>query len=154
MRRVESVLVFLMNTGEIRTELGLWREQWGLEKRFAVAISDATARPIANNRNQAVLRFLQSGYGWMLMVDSDTVPSRNPLDLIEQNLDIVIFPTPMWRPGLVEHRPVVMNVNPLEGAEVQQNKLVEIGAGGAGCILIARRVHDEILRAVAAAKGA
>lgn len=150
MEKVESVCVFLVNTGNIRTELGIWRELWGKEGRFAVAIEDAHGTPVSDNRNRAVLRFLQSGYGWMLMVDDDTIPTRNPLDLIYKNLDIVCFPTPMWKPGAIKNNPVYMNIEPLDksGSDgesivmMNPDPLIEIVSGGSGCILIARRVLE------------
>ena len=150
MKKVESAHVFLVNTGNIRAELGLWRELWSKEGRFAVAIEDARGTPVSDNRNRAVKRFLQSGYGWMLMVDDDTIPTRNPLDLIYQNLDIVCFPTPMWNPGVIKHQPVYMNIEPLDksGSDgesivmMNPDPLMEIVTGGSGCILIARRVLE------------
>lgn len=144
------VNVFLMNTGSIREELANWRVKWAGDARYDVTIEGARHRPIASNRNFVTKRFLTGTADFMMMIDNDVVPAQNPLDLLQMDLDIVVFPTPMFEPGKTGDYPIYMNVELLEHPDgltdgyvlMQPDPLVEIATGGTGCILIARRVLE------------
>ncbi len=144
------VNVFLMNTGYIREELSIWRVKWAGDVRYDVTVEGARHQPIASNRNQVTKRFLDSGGDFMMMIDDDVVPLQNPLDLVLMDMDIVVFPTPMWAPGRVGDYPIQMNVELMEHPEGTEENyvltytepLLEIVSGGTGCILIARRVLE------------
>jgi hypothetical protein len=145
-----NVHVFLMYTGYIREELAWWRVKWAGDARYDVTVEGARHRPIASNRNQATKRFLASDGDFMMMIDDDVIPAQNPLDLVLMDKDIVCFPTPMWAPGRTGDYPIHMNVELMEHPEGLQDNyilispepLMEIAAGGTGCILIARRVLE------------
>ena len=144
------VNVFLMNTGFIREELAWWRVKWAGDARYDVTIAGARHQPIASNRNQVTKRFLAGDGDFMMMIDDDVIPAQNPLDLVLMDRDIVVFPTPMWAPGRTGDYPIHMNVELMEHPEGLQDNyilmapepLMEIAAGGTGCILIARRVLE------------
>lgn len=148
----QSVHVFIMNTGSIREELSWWRVKWANDARYDVTIEGSRHRPIASNRNRATKRFLIDlrHADFMMMIDEDTVPAQSPLDLLQMNLDIVVFPTPMFTPGKTGSFPIHMNVELLEHPEglrdgyvlMKPEPLMEIASGGTGCILIARRVLE------------
>jgi hypothetical protein len=146
-------MIFLINTGKIRVELSRWREIWRRDPRYFVEVKDSQGKPVESNRNGAALHFLRSGCDYMVQVDDDTVPVRNPLDLVEEDLDIVVFPTPMWRPEPGPGHPIYFNIELLERpAEPGPDKsrfvledpapLEELATGGAGCLLVARRVLE------------
>ena len=145
-----SVNVFLMNTGSIREEIAWWRIKWAEDERYDVTIEGARHRPIASNRNLVTKRFLAGTADFMMMIDDDVVPTQNPLDLLQMDLDIVVFPTPMFAPGRAGGYPIHMNIELLEHPEgaaegyvlMQPEPLMEIASGGTGCILIARRVLE------------
>ena len=145
-----NVTVFLMNTGSLREELAVWRVKWAGDVRFDVTVEGARHQPISSNRNQVTKRFLASNGDFMMMVDNDVVPLQNPLDLVLMDMDIVVFPTPMWAPGRAGDYPIQMNVELMEHPEGTEENyvltytepLLEIVAGGTGCILIARRVLE------------
>ena len=112
-------------------------------------------QPIENNRNHMVKRFLENGDDYLLMMDSDNPPTKNPLDLVEEDKDIMVLPTPMW-PGnkaQMQQIPIVWNAmketqtgeDAYEWCEVDDwESMIECDAGGTGCILIARRVLEAI----------
>lgn len=145
-----GVQVFLMNTGNIREELSWWRVRWAQDERYDVTVEGACHKPIASNRNRSAKRFLDGAADFMMMVDDDVVPVQNPLDLVELNLDIVVFPTPIFQPGATGDHPIYFNVElPAhpdgEGDRyvfAQPDPLMEIVTGGTGCILITRRVLE------------
>ena len=145
-----QVNVFLMNTGSIREEISWWRVKWAEDARYDVTVAGARHRPIASNRNLVTKRFLAGDADFIMMIDDDVVPAQNPLDLLQMDLDIVVFPTPMFAPGKTGGYPIHMNVELLESPDGVTNKyvlmqpdpLMEIASGGTGCILIARRVLE------------
>lgn len=115
-----------------------------------------THTPIENNRNLIVRDFLRGEFSHLLMFDADNPPSRNPLELIELDKDVMILPTPQWHltaeDGALGKFPIYWNCmdEDLEGdgwkEHSPQSGLQEIDAGGSGCMLIARRVLEQIKR--------
>lgn len=117
-------------------------------------------RPIENNRNKIVKEFLAGDFTYLLMTDDDTIPLRNPLETLPEviglDLDMVCFPTPMWKSNdeMKSKGQYPMGWNIFEWAEsvqmwramVGQTGLVKCDAGGTGCLLIHRRVleHPEM----------
>jgi hypothetical protein len=146
-----SVHIFLVNTGSIREELSAWRERWCGDARFDVKIEGARGFPVCDNRGRAVLKFLAGKRSYMVMVDEDVVPRRNILDLIERDLDIVCFPTPIWRPSKSPQMPALLNVTLLDkrGETISGDMVMgaaedlhPISSGGTGCLMVARRVFE------------
>ncbi len=90
-------------------------------------------------------------YDFWLNIDDDNGPTKNCLDLLELDLPVVGFPTPIWKDdGDPEKAPFMYNACdevpahtgeptkyiqhfPLEGLQV-------VDAVGSGCMLVARRV--------------
>jgi hypothetical protein len=145
-----SVHIFFVNVGDMREELAWWRDRWITDERYEIATEGARHTPVASNRNRSVKRFLGGDADFMMMVDDDVVPTQDPLDLVRMNLDIVVFPTPVFKPGSVGDYPIHLNVELPAHPEgegdryvcTQPDPLMEISAGGTGCILIARRVLE------------
>lgn len=48
-----------------------------------------TMMPVEQARNTAIKGFLEDNYTHLMFIDDDTVPQRNPVDLVFLNLDIV-----------------------------------------------------------------
>ena len=143
--------IFLVNTGSIREELSAWREVWKSDRRFNVKVEGARGFPVCDNRGRCVLKFLADRRDYMIMVDADVVPTTNILDLIEEDLDIVVFPTPIWRPTKSPQLPALLNVSLLNADNEPIDNVIEMGdaeelhpisSGGTGCIMIARRVFE------------
>ena len=120
------------------------------DERYNIIMGWNHAKPVTNNRNQIVKRFLDSPpeHEFLLMMDNDVVPQNNPLDYIEHNLDIVVFPCPIWKPNQACDSPVVWNIRMrdedgyLLTGSFKTGGLREISEGGTGAILIARRVLE------------
>ena len=56
----------------------------------------STHRPFENNLSHIVNDFMAGDETFWLSVDADNPPMRNPLDLMELNLDVIGCPTPVW----------------------------------------------------------
>ena len=99
---------------------------------------------VNDNRNIITKRFLESDCDYLLMVDSDNPPIRNPIDLVDLDLDVVACPTPMFTEGVIK----INCFDKIESgymSKVYEGKdLFECDRVGSGCILIARRVLEKI----------
>ena len=110
---------------------------------------------IDNSRNTLCRDTLRIGADWLLMIDSDNAPVKNPLHLLPDNKDVIIFPTPVWASKLdpeiaIGRVPIYWNCMDWKGDKdgwVEHQPRTgwqEIDAGGTGCILIARRVLEAV----------
>lgn len=117
---------------------------------YEVLFVTLNERPIEHARNHLVKIALGMQAQWLLMVDSDNPPIRNPLDLIALDKDIIACPTPMykrilntanvcWNTGMdtPEGKSRIDGVH--QGDTCEQRDLV-----GTGCILIRRNVLEAV----------
>ena len=111
--------------------------------------------PIDNCRSAIVNKFLEMEEDYLLFIDNDNPPKRNVLELVDEDKDIIAFPTLMW--STATHKkgigkiPLIWNVFDWyeeEGkwgtCKGKPEGLKEIDAGGTGCMLIARRVLEKV----------
>ena len=120
------------------------------DRRYTIRHDCPTHSPYVNNLHRCVKDFLNGGEDFWLSMDDDNPPIRNPLDLVEHDLDVVGLPTPVWHNSVKGDRPYYFNA--LTWAEKEQTYrphenmkgLQEVDAIGSGCMLIARRVILEL----------
>lgn len=120
-----------------------------------------TWSPFVLNLHKIVADVIAQGWDYLLLVDDDNPPLNNPLDLVELDLDVVGLPTPVWhcdtsgtdRPFYfnalrqVEDPDGSISFRPLDSyPEWKGAGLQEADAVGTGCILVARRVLEELAR--------
>lgn len=151
-----NVLVGVLNQGNVRVELAAWfieelsKPQAGVG-RVTVTFSDY--KPIAHNRNTLVQQMLEGDYQYLLMIDSDTIPQRNPLELCRYNLDIIGLPTPIFNIRRNPDHPIYWNVgkwNPDTGSwhplvintDAEGEGPIKVDAVGTGVFLVHRRVLE------------
>ena len=88
--------------------------------------------------------FLNGGEDYWLSIDDDNPPTRNPLDLVNLDLDLVGLPTPVWHNSAAGDCPYYFNALDEVGDGWKPHKacegLQEVDAIGSGCFLVARRV--------------
>lgn len=107
-------------------------------------------RPIEHVRNKLAKITLDYQAEWLLMIDDDNPPVRNPYDLIALDKDIIACPTPMykriagkggvfWNTGseTLEGKVRIDGIH--KGHELKQRAFV-----GTGCILIRRNVLETV----------
>jgi len=144
------VQVIVLTLGWLRAEQRDFMVALSRDDRYNIIMGRNNGKPVTNNRNQIVKAFLHSppDHKFLLMMDNDVVPKRNPLDYVEHDLDIVVFPCPIWRPGSDPAHPVVWNIRlqdkegQLVCGRIPAHGLREISEGGTGAILISRRVLE------------
>ncbi|MBU0647488.1 hypothetical protein KKC67_03620 [Patescibacteria group bacterium] len=150
-----SVMVVIPTTGNIHitvsdllvkmTVMAIATKKWDLIIQYSQVMG------IESNRNTIVQNFLATKYQWLLMMDSDNPPLRNPLELIEYNKDVMVCPTPMWKVAANGKQKLVFNVfnyngekNALAFSYQGGDRLFQVDVVGAGCILIKRKVLEKI----------
>jgi len=151
-----KVTIAIPNAGEVRKEvLDAVVRLIGSPCGHELELNTELRRPVDNCRNVIVRDFLAGDGEYLLFIDSDNPPvdHANPLDLIGADLDVVVFPTPIYAANSVGRFGFTWNVYSDEGrpgwAEIESPRvrgatIEEIDAGGTGCMLIARRVLESV----------
>lgn len=143
-----KIFVSVLNQGWIKTELAFALVKWFKETDYRVYLEAPSDRPIENNRNKIVKRFLSTGYDYLLQIDSDNIPCKNPLTLVKYNKDIISCPVPIY-----SHSTIFLNVFNLDDdgsllplRREEHTGLTKIDATGTGCIMCTRRVLETIAK--------
>lgn len=86
-----KVMVNILNIGTIQAGTESQMIQWMREysDRYNFQLFVPAARPIPNNRNTIVEKFLEGDYDYLFQLDEDTVPMKNPFCLLEHDKDVV-----------------------------------------------------------------
>ena len=84
-------MVNILNQGTTETNLETSIYVWMQEKAedYEFQIFFPCARPISNNRNQIVKKFLEGDYDYLFMIDDDNPPFRNPFFLLDENKPVI-----------------------------------------------------------------
>ena len=146
---IEPKIYFsILNTGWIKSEITIALPRWLKECKYPVYFEASNDRPIENNRNKITRRFLDSDADFLLQLDADNIPAKNPLTLVEFKKDIISCPVPVY-----SHSTTFLNVFKLneEGALISLKRkenagLTQVDATGTGCILCSRKVLETIKR--------
>jgi len=148
------VMIAILHMGQVCSQLASWAA-WvaANEKRYPLTIqwfgNDKESVPVSSNRNR-ILRDTPRNFSGVLMLDADTVPHPQTTDLPLLGKDIVLAPTPIYRPT-DERGPILVNLIPygaesgnMDGATlpVGSDAVIKIKEGGTGCIWIGRAVLD------------
>lgn len=143
-----KIYVAILNTGWIKTELAFNMLRWFRESKYDIHYEFSNLSPISHNRNTIVKNFLKSDCDYLLQIDNDNIPIKNPLDLVDNNKDIISCP--VW---IYQHKKI-LNVYrfddnneyliPLDYEENKNKGLVEIDATGSGVLMCSRKVLEDI----------
>lgn len=118
------------------------------DRRYRIRHDCPTHSPYVHNLHRCMHDFLDGGDDYWLTFDDDNPPTRNPLDRIEDDLDVCGFPTPVWHSEIKGDRPWYFNaLDRVADGWVPHGPCVglqEVDAVGSGCLLIARRVMDKL----------
>jgi hypothetical protein len=143
-----NILISVTTGGMLRRELSAALVTWSRDPRYTVEIFYQGLRPYENNLNMLAKHATAQGFDWWLQLDDDQCPTRNPLDLIEFDKDVLGCPAPIWKPEVEGKQPLVWNcfLDTPDGFVTHSPKegLQRVDVTGSGAILIARRVFSVI----------
>ena len=140
----------ILNEGWIIDELTIRLPRWldEVRNKHIVYFESSKLRPIENNRNAIVKRFLESDSDYLLQMDCDNVPAQNPLKLVDLNLDIVSCPVWIYQDKLI------LNIYkkeenseyfiPIDYESNKDKGLIEVDMTGTGVLLCSRRVLERV----------
>lgn len=125
------------------------------ETDYEVEVSFSFMQPVDANRNKMVKNFLEDEDNkWMLMVDSDVVPPRDVLSMVEHGKPVVSAVCTIKK-GRGSPLPTVMQLNedgttyqnvPLTEyyEKIRDDGLLQVEGAGTGCILVRRDVLENM----------
>lgn len=143
-----NVLLSVPNTGWIHKMVVLSVIRLLQDPRHETTYIQPTLTPLENSLNHIAFDLLQGDWDYWLSIDADNPPTRNPLDLIDFNLDVCGCPTPIFN-NAGEGYPVCWNAMDAVPDGYMQHppepgKLAEVDAIGNGCMLVHRRVIEGV----------
>ena len=107
--------------------------------------------PISSNRNRIVKRFLATDNDYLMMIDDDVVPLCNPAYFAFADKDVIGFPAKVRQVDrqlnwvAYVKNPDRRDYAPVDFTKVDQSvELLSVDAVGTGCILIHRRVLENM----------
>ena len=143
----KSILVVILNQGEIATTLCNSINVMSNNPNYNVVIEYADDKPISQNRNKIVQRFLsKSEYDYLMMIDSDIVPPPSVVHMADFEKDVMGATCFMWREG----RPHAVIFRRREGGLYspidieKKDGVIEVDAIGTGCIILSRKVLETV----------
>ena len=132
-----KTLIAVPHTGNIRAELATFLLSL---KSPDTKILLSYGRPIDHNRNQIVKTFLESDMDRLLMIDSDIEPPANILEM-EGDVCSALCHVPVGKE--IFHTAIVKKDGGYERAKLEDG-INEIDAIGTGCLMINRKVLEDI----------
>jgi len=110
-KNLKRILITIPNQGWLHTSCAHALIDICSDSRYNKEIALPYRMPIEHNRNSIAKDFWEGDYDYWLSFDDDNPPTRNPLDLVELDLDIISLPTPMWKfsKDRIGMRPVWLN---------------------------------------------
>jgi len=141
----KKVYVAIPNEWNIHPSLHYYMRMLEDDPRYETKTRTPARKTIDNNRNLIVKEFLETDYDYLLMIDSDIIPTKNILDLVELDKDVIGGVCPQWHEDDMYW--VVMDRVEDGYKQVPIEKrggLKEVDAIGSGCMLIARRVLEKV----------
>ena len=142
----KTIFLTILNQGDIRTDLVQVINLIIQNDSYRIMLSYPTGKPITNNRNTIVQKFLATDSDLLMMIDSDIVPPPNILNLADFNKDII---TPLMfikQKGTLIPLFLKRNKDGIHDVDdyLKKTGLQEVDATGTGCIIIKREVVEKM----------
>ncbi len=142
----KTIYLAILNQGEIRTDLSQMINLFIQNDSYRLMLTYPAAKPIVNNRNTIVQKFLATDCDYLMMIDADIIPPPNALNLADFDKDII---TPLMfvkQKGMLIPLFLKRNKDGIYDAADYLGKvgLQEVDATGTGCIVIKREVLEKM----------
>ena len=142
----KGIYVAILNQGWIRPEMANLVSKLGEQRKYNLTASYPAKKPITNNRNSIVKKFLETDYDYLLMMDADCPPPENVLELADYDKDIIGAVCFGYLKDMLI--PFAMKQNERGTYDIIDteigNGVVECDAIGTGVMMIARRVLENM----------
>jgi hypothetical protein len=140
----KSIYLAVLNQGEIRTDLTQVLNMLIQHESYRIHLSYPTAKPISNNRNMIVSKFLATDCDYLMMIDSDIIPPMNILQLADFDKDIITPLMFVYQKGMLLPLFLKKNKDGIYDVDnyLEKTGLQKIDATGTGCIIIKRKVLE------------
>ena len=141
-----SILVAITHMGNTVTGLEAKLSKWMYESSYKAELFFSQENPTYSNRNKVCKYFKEmTKHTHLLFIDSDTVPFKNPLDLVKHEMHIVGGVYPRWKETIYEWLAMIRES---DGKYVQlppdkRKGLVECDGVGAGCLMMTREILEQ-----------
>ena len=119
--------------------IGIWEDRRYVKELFF----SINSRSVEESRNFVASQFLKSDCDYLLSMDDDVVPLKNPLDLVKLDLDIIGLPVPVVRGKGISYGAYQEKEGKYPDYPKKEG-LQEVDAISGGCMLIARRVLENL----------
>lgn len=148
MIRQKNVLINVLNQGTLCTELVKVLTTIIQQDGMRIGLEFPMGKPITNNRNTIVQKFLaRKEYDYLMMIDSDIVPPPNILKLLDFQKDIITPLMFVMQKG--QMLPLYLKMA-LDGQYdfsrdyIKKDGIQEVDATGTGCIILSRKVLEAV----------
>ena len=135
-----KVLVAVLHMGSCRVEVADVLLKLQQDGRHDIDIGFFTSVPGESNRNTICKKVVDDKYDYVVMIDNDNPPTKNPLDLIDFRLDIIGLPTPTFKGKIM----MAVKEKAPDGEMGNRDGLQEVEWVGSGCLVLSRKVLEEI----------
>ena len=143
-------MVNILHLGTVRAGLETAMFNWSREyqDRYEFHLFFPSGRPIPNNRNRIVKKFLEGDWDYLCMFDDDNFPLKNPFSMLDRDKDVVAgcYPGADDR-GVHFHVYDIKSVAPYTFSFVPPEKregLQKVDAIATGCMFIKRGVLEKM----------
>lgn len=141
------IMIAVPTRGSIHHELVGALLSWTTDARVRKLFVTQVGNPCDAVRNLITERFLGSAAEFLITVDDDNPPLKNPIDLVFEDKDVIALPTPIiW-----ESKRITWNIYKHTGdnlydtiPESPGDQFRRVDAVGSGCLVIKRRVLEAI----------
>jgi len=134
----------ILTKGWIRIEMLKWLVDILFQKKYEIQIQNYYREPVQSNRNKIVKDFLETNYDYLVMLDADIVPSKNFLDLIKFDKDIISGLCCGWRFNTLIPFALLDTKKGIKASSEQG--LIKVDKVGTGALIIKKKVLEEIKR--------
>jgi len=147
----KKIYLSILNQGWIAADLAIKLPRWIHECPYPVTFEQSSSRPIEHNRNSIVQRFLETNCTHLIQIDNDTVPLKNPLKLVDVDVDVIACAVPIYQEGIIYFNAFELEQYPEPTYkpiryinDSKKDVLQEVDAFGTGCFMCSRKVYETI----------
>jgi len=148
MLRQKNIYIAVLNQGSLRTELTKVLTMIIQQEGYRINITYPHKKPIENNRNHIVQKFLaRKEFDYLMMIDSDIVPPPNIMKLVDFDKDIIVPLMFVMQEGKV----LPLYLKEAKDGQMEFRRdylskqgLIPVDSTGTGCIILSRKVLEAV----------